>query len=256
LPLDRVRRSVEQLGVAMQDLAAQSDVIVCDAETDSDLATVAGASLRLRSKVIWAGTAGLARHVIEAAGLARSPPVSPAPTLDGSIVFVVGSRSSVSRRQAATLAAPGGVVSLESDPTCSWDELHSSGVAGRLAATLAVGDDAIIWQPGGSQQIEAMEARPYGLARLLAAHECRIGALFATGGDTARCLLDALDVQALELRREIEPGVPLSIAIGPRRFPVITKAGGFGTDATMTRCRSWLRCGASLSSALETRLER
>ncbi len=71
---------------------------------------------------------------------------------------------------------------------------------------------------------------------------------FATGGDTARCLLEALDVEALEPVRELESGVPLSIAIGPRRFPVITKAGAFGTDATMTRCRLLLRRGAPLAA--------
>src|SRR5665213_1645392 len=248
LPLDRVRGTAGNLSATMQDLADHADVVVCDAETDSDLAAVARASLRLRSKIVWAGAAGLARQLVEAAGLARPQAPFAAPAFDGSVVFVVGSRSSVSKRQAAALTALDGVVSLESDPTCTLQQLYSSGIAARLGAALAAGKDAIIWQSGKSQEAATVEARPYGLAQFLASEKHRIGALFATGGDTARCLLEALDVEGLEPLRELESGVPLSIAIGPRRFPVITKAGAFGADATMTRCRSLLRCGAPLSA--------
>lgn len=245
LTLDRVRGGVEDLAAAMQDLADQADVVVCDAETDSDLAAVARASLRLRSKAVWAGSAGLARQVVEAAGLSKSPAALAAPILNGSAVFVVGSRSSVSRRQAAALAAVDGVVSVESDPTATLGQLQASGAAARLSAALAAGKDTIIWQSEELHDASIVSARScVGLSELLASEKSRIGALFACGGDTARRLLEALDVEALELLSEIEPGVPLSIAIGPRRFPVITKAGAFGTDATMARCRSLLRSGS------------
>lgn len=248
LPLDRVRGAVVNLAAAMQDLADHSDVVICDAETDSDLAAVAGASLQLRSKIVWAGAAALARQVVEVAGLAKPQAPFAAPVFDGSAVFVVGSRSSLSKRQAARLAALDGVVSLETDPTSTLQQLRSSGVAAQLGAALAAGNDAIIWRSDELQEASTMQARPYGLSQLLASEKHRIGALFATGGDTARCLLEALDVEALEPLRELESGVPLSIAIGPRRFPVITKAGAFGTDTTMTRCRSLLRRGAPLSA--------
>lgn len=244
LPLDRVRGRPADLTAAIQDIADHADVVVCDAETDADLLAIASASQQLRSKVLWAGAAGLARQVVEAAGLAKPKATSAVPALEGSAVFVVGSRSGVSKRQAAALAMSDDVVSLETDPTSTLQDLHVSGVAARLGAALAAGKDAIIWQPEKSRQIEAGEARSCaGLSELLAWEQRRIGALFATGGDTARCLLSALDVEALELIREIEPGVPLAITTGPRRFPVITKAGAFGNEATMTRCRSLLRYG-------------
>lgn len=244
LPLDRVRGDVSDMTATMQGIADRSDVVICDAETDSDLLAVATASQRLRSKVIWAGAAGLARQVVEAAGLAKPRAMFAAPAFDGSAVFVVGSRSSVSKRQAAALAAFDDVVSLEADPTSTLHDLQNSGIAARFGAALAAGKDAIIWQPEKSQQTETIEARSCaGLSELLASEKRRIGALFATGGETAHCLLSALDVDALELVREIEPGVPLSIAAGPRRFPVITKAGAFGADTTMIKCRSLLRSG-------------
>jgi D-threonate/D-erythronate kinase len=247
LSLNRVRRDVEDLAAAMKMLAGSTDVIVCDAQTDTDLAAVALASMQLRSNVIWAGAAELARRVVEAAGLAKPRLARTAPAVDGSALFVVGSRSNVSKRQAAALAEIDGVVSVVADPTATRHELDSSGAALRLETALAERHDAIIWQSEGLREVETVEERPCdGLAELLAAESSRIGALFATGGETARCLLDALDVEGLELLGEIEPGVPLSFAIGPRRFPVITKAGGFGTDATMVKCRLLLRCGATL----------
>jgi len=245
LPLDRVRAGVGALSAALDDLADCCDVIVCDAETELDLAAVAGASLRLGSRAVCAGSAGLARQLIEVAGLARPRAPRAAPLISGSAVFVVGSRSSVSRRQAAALAAREGVANVTGDPTATGEELLASGAATRLGAALAAGQDVIIWQPE-SHATDTAEARACGgLASLLAAERDRIGALFATGGETARCLLEALDVEALDLLGEVEPGVPMGIARGPRRFPVITKAGAFGTDSTLVTCRSLLRSWAS-----------
>jgi D-threonate/D-erythronate kinase len=71
------------------------------------------------------------------------------------------------------------------------------------------------------------------LGRLLVAVAPRIGALVATGGETARALLPAFGAHALQLLREIEPGIPLSVALGRQSIPVITKAGAFGSPAAL-----------------------
>lgn len=245
LPLDQVRAGVETLSTMLGKLADGCDVIVCDAETERDLAVVAACSLQLGPRALCAGSAGLARQLAEAAGLARPRAAGAMPVVSGSVVFVIGSRSSVSRRQAAALATRDGMANLAGDPTATREELLASGSAARLGAALAAGQDAIIWQPE-DPATDAAEARSCGgVAALLAAQRDRIGAVFATGGETARCLLEALDVEALDLVGEIERGVPMGIARGPRRFPVITKAGAFGTDTTLVTCRSLLRGGAS-----------
>ena len=67
-----------------------------------------------------------------------------------------------------------------------------------------------------------------------------MGALVSTGGETARALLSAMHYRALRLAGEIEPGVPLSIAVGPRALPVITKAGAFGNPDTLLHCHATL----------------
>ena len=69
-----------------------------------------------------------------------------------------------------------------------------------------------------------------------------VGGLVATGGETARAVLDAWGVTRLRLRGEVEAGVAFSTTEGWRRVvPVVTKAGGFGDADTLVRCREFLR---------------
>jgi uncharacterized protein YgbK (DUF1537 family) len=62
-------------------------------------------------------------------------------------------------------------------------------------------------------------------------------ALVLTGGDTARGVCGALGTFALDVRREVAPGVPLNQLQGGRwdGLPVVTKAGGFGDLETLAR---------------------
>ena len=71
----------------------------------------------------------------------------------------------------------------------------------------------------------------------------RIGALVSAGGETARAVLLGFGATGLRLLGEIEPGVPLAVAEGSRPLPVITKAGAFGRDDTLLRCRTVLHAG-------------
>jgi len=68
-----------------------------------------------------------------------------------------------------------------------------------------------------------------------------LGGLLCTGGETARAVLDAAGAAGLRLLGEAEPGVPLGTAVGWRDRPVVTKAGAFGTERTLVRCRAALR---------------
>ncbi len=69
----------------------------------------------------------------------------------------------------------------------------------------------------------------------------KVGALIATGGETARAVLAMSDITGLRLLREVEPGVPLAVSTGARQIPVITKSGSFGSRATLAHCVQVLR---------------
>ncbi len=70
----------------------------------------------------------------------------------------------------------------------------------------------------------------------------RVGALVASGGETARKVLDRWGVHSLQLHGELEKGVPISSAVvdASRPLTVITKAGDFGQPYTLLHCREWL----------------
>jgi 4-hydroxythreonine-4-phosphate dehydrogenase len=239
ISIDRLREGDAALLTTMKRLAAKCDVIVCDAETDDDLAAVARASFQLGGETIWAGSAGLVGHLVDAAGLVGSRPRHTLSAASGAQVFVVGSRSTVSRRQAAAFAALDDVEVIDVDPAASADKLDKADFEGRFSSALETGKAVLIWQSGKEPPIDAVGSRQCGdLAIRIAYHKSRIGALFATGGETARCLLQALGVQALRLVGEVEPGVALSVSVGRPGLAVITKAGAFGNEATMALSRA------------------
>ena len=57
--------------------------------------------------------------------------------------------------------------------------------------------------------------------------------LVLTGGATAVGVARGLGASGIRLEGEMEPGVPMGALIGPRPYPVVTKAGGFGGPDTL-----------------------
>ena len=249
LPLDIVRGD---LRAALKQLVEQDAVqaIVCDALTDADLEAVAGASVGL--PVYWVGSAGLVAHLPAAAGLTGcAKPITP--TVSGSIVTVVGSLSPVSRQQAQNLEAGVDLALFEPAPVLlragSASSLWQSTVEA-IGQALALGRDVLI-RTGtfGDDDLSQGHILCQALGQLLLPLAPQIGALVVTGGETARALLPAFGTHSLQLLQEVEPGVPLSVSIGTRSLPVVTKAGAFGSpDALLNAHRMLARLRASTMS--------
>ena len=226
VPLETVRAGVHAIHTAMAHRAERIDVLVCDAETEGDLAALAQASLDIGLDPVWAGSAGLIGPLLDAAEVLRQRPALPQlVSCAGPLLFVVGSISPVSRRQAELLAAEDVVALTTEGTTLGSDADYSIDLADRFAAALAAGKDVLVLSPP-----EAVSSRPdagalYAALRdLIAPHAGRIGGLFVTGGETARAVLTAMGVTTLRPVAEIERGIPLSIAGGPHPFPVITQS--------------------------------
>ena len=225
-------------------LAAGKDAVVCDATAPGDLDIVAKATLPLAEHLFWTGTGGLAQALARA-GAPLAPASRDQTEVTGGILFVVGSIAEASRAASAVLAADESVVLVSITPAtllagpgdAAWQS------AGRqIAKTLAAGQDALVEiaaEAGADLSQGADLARR--LADLLRPAAPHIGALFATGGETALALLDALGVTGIRLTEEIEPGVPLGLTRGALTVPVVTKAGAFGDAGTLRRCLSHLR---------------
>jgi D-threonate/D-erythronate kinase len=246
LPLDLIRSSHRSLGGAMSELVENADVLICDAETDEDLRAIAEASFALGRATIWAGSAGLARHLPRAAGLGRSLGYrSEQPLASGPTLFVIGSFSGVSQEQVKVLstapdvvsiALPSGVL-LAGSRSPGWRKLDSG-----LRKALETGRDVVVSL--GMESSIVMAKGPLlaaALAGFVAPHADRVGALVASGGETARSVLQAWGITGLRLVGELEAGLPFSVTEKwKRQLLVLTKAGDFGNPQTLLNCRRFL----------------
>jgi uncharacterized protein YgbK (DUF1537 family) len=185
-------------------VAAGARALVCDASTDADLDRIARAGLALRPRPLFVGSAGLARAL--ARTLARRKAVRHSPAELRPVVTVVGSASPISRIQVRRLARArdrGPIHDIEWDHEPTRKDLPRVRELGRTAAR-------------GSR-----------------AH------FVLTGGETARAVLSAKGIRALRLLGEVEPGVPFGMARDGTL--VCTKAGAFGSPATLLRCVARLK---------------
>jgi len=239
---DALRDALDRMG---RDGAA---AVICDAETEADLAAIAAASAGLTHRHFWVGSAGLAHHLARAAGIvADTPPASL--RLRGPVLVAVGSLSDVSRVQARHLAREPGVSTLTVRPEALLQ--GESSTDWQVASTKL--DDALQQGVDVLLMIDSDDTAPFeeggrlcvALGRLVAPLAPRLGGLLATGGETARGILDALGTVGLRLTCEIEPGVTLSVTEGDRPLPVVTKAGAFGGPASLVHCRAVLSGAAT-----------
>jgi D-threonate/D-erythronate kinase len=231
ISLDLIRGTLRPLATTMAELACRYDALVCDAETEDDLRTIAAAIAALPhagwdGSIIWAGSSGLARHIPKAMGISGASVPSEEPRFRGPILLVVGSRTVLAHEQADEAGRCGGMARVLSSAALG-EALDS----GNDVMTVLDSSDAATEDP---RLCAAM-------ASWILPHMDRIGALIVTGGETARAVLRASGITSLRLLREVEPGVPLAVSTGARQMPVITKSGSFGTRATLRHCVHVLR---------------
>lgn len=224
------------------------DAVVCDAQTEDDLHTIAAASMLLE-KPLWVGSAGLMRALVRAG---KGEVVSPSASIEAAagkpVLVVVGSASGVSHTQFDALAQEQEVMSLTILPSALREGRAPEQVqsyARILDAALASGSDVAVALRGEEVNFQEGPQLAAALAELIAPRLPQVGGLIVTGGETARTILDRAGISGLRMHGEIEPGAPLGISTGAIAIPVITKAGAFGDPATLKRCRAFLRGGPS-----------
>lgn len=224
------------LTTLLADLLNTTRIAVADAVTDDDLARLVAAAAPLEAELLWAGSGGLG-----AALAAITPPATPAaPSPDpvrGAILVVVGSTAATAAAQASALVSEGfKEVVFPGQALLAGDRRTVRAAAQAAAAPLLAGEDvlATIGPPGqffagaGRRLVEA-------LATALAEADVRPSALVATGGDTARCIVQALGATGINLACQVEPGIVAGrLADGPG-WQIVTKSGTFGDNGSLVR---------------------
>lgn len=222
----RARQLTEPVAVAAaydDACAAGVEALIVDAETQEHLRTVALAAGLAQRSLLLAGSGGLARPLAEAWPETRQDPVvTVSPTL-----VVVGSYAAQARDQRERLAAHPEVthVRLRTDLRRTAQEVRESLTTGHVLLT-----------PDPTEPIrpECAPQVAHRLAEVATAALDRIGALVATGGETARAILAAAGATSFDVLAEPEPGIVLSHvpALGVQ---LITKAGAFGDPESLLR---------------------
>jgi uncharacterized protein YgbK (DUF1537 family) len=195
IPLSSLRRG--RVAVAAR-LARIPGCLVCDAETDADLAILAAATGG--TPALLAGSAGFASAL--AARMSGQP--GDRPSLRRPLLAIAGSAHPMTRQQAAHARARGvSVLTPPADP------------GGDRAATVRALADA------ARREIARTAPRT----------------VLLTGGETAYSVCRALGAGGLALGGEAEPGVAIGRLLdGPfDGLTVLTKAGGFGDPDTLIR---------------------
>jgi uncharacterized protein YgbK (DUF1537 family) len=232
-----VRSGLGELRRAIEMDVQKADVVLFDAETDEDLRAVAEAAMRLNGFTIWAGSAGLASQIPHAAGMAGSSAGLERNFARGPALFVVGSAASISQEQARVLALIPQVAVIRMTPAAF---LNPDTTSAQIIEALGFGRDVLV-VPDQNESCRSDAVFSRALSKIIAPCASLLGGLVATGGETARAILDELGIRRLRVLGEIEAGVPFCAADGwTRQLPVLTKAGAFGSPDTLVLCRDFL----------------
>jgi D-threonate/D-erythronate kinase len=222
-------------------------LLVCDAESDTALRTIAASCLDRRD-TLWVGSAGLADQLAEA----LAPPTSATRVAgldgpDGPVLLVAGSVSQTTRQQVDAVRALQRGVTVELNPVALADAHLEEEERCRqeLGAALARGQDSALVVTNQQLRVELTSRIVDVLGRLAAdsARSYRLRGFILTGGDTARAVCRHLGVAGIQLLAEIEPGVPLGRLVGQTSSPLlaVTKAGAFGSEQTLVHALHQLK---------------
>lgn len=217
----------EETGALRERIAAEMErgtqVLIVDAESDAELDVIAHTE-RDGEAVLWAGSGGLARAM--AAEVSVGGASAGRPQTDGPVLLCVGSDHCVTAEQVRQLKREMAVVRVRGDG------------AGMDAARHALENGRDVVLEFSREEIECVPDQALG-ARVGVEHS---GAMIVTGGDTAMHVLQSLGVERLELRAEVEPGIPWSVMNGGAADGkvVVTKSGAFGGRDSLVRCVEWL----------------
>ncbi|MBC0854640.1 D-threonate kinase [Pantoea stewartii] len=244
MTLDDVRRG--DLADRLENLRQQpASIVIIDAESDNDLALIARAALSMAARPLLVGAAGLANALPTDSYMDSDQPLP--------VLVVAGSMSEMTRRQVAQAQRLGraDVVRIAVE-TLLAPEKEQKEIVEQACQILAQNRHCVLQTSSHGDdrnQIAALTGK-YALSRealgetlsrrmgditLAILDRARTGGLFLTGGDIAIAVANALGAEGYRIHGEVAPCIPCGTFVNSDidDLPVITKAGGFGTDDTL-----------------------
>ena len=164
------------------------------------------------------------------------------PRIDGAPAVLAGSCSAATLGQIAAFKGPH--LALDTDAICRGEDVAGKALAwareklGTAPILLSASDapdavKALQAKYGIEKSSLAIEKTMAALARGLV--EAGVGRLVVAGGETSGAVVSALDVTALRIGPEIDPGVPWTASVGAKPILLALKSGNFGAPDFFTK---------------------
>lgn len=164
------------------------------------------------------------------------------PKIDGAAAVLAGSCSAATLGQIA--AFKGAHLALDTDAICRGEDVAgkaldwTKGKLGNGPILLSASDKPeavkeLQAKYGIEKSSQAIEKTMAALARGLVG--AGVGRLVVAGGETSGAVVSALDVTALRIGPEIDPGVPWTASVGAKPILLALKSGNFGAPDFFTK---------------------
>jgi uncharacterized protein YgbK (DUF1537 family) len=243
--VERIRKAFER------EKAAGHAIVVVDALTDAHLRAIGLAAAGL---ALITGGSGVAMGLPEAYRSGRAEPSSSDRLFDapaGRAAVLAGSCSSATQRQVA-VAIEAGMPAFRLDPLAlASAELTTSAVLDWIGRQ-PPGAPVLIYSTAAPDEVQAVQGR---LGRMKAGEMVEtvlaeiaralpalgFTRLLVAGGETSGAVVGALDVDALTIGPEIDPGVPWTRTLAGTDLALALKSGNFGAPDFFLKAWGLLR---------------
>ncbi|MCW5735776.1 MAG: four-carbon acid sugar kinase family protein [Enhydrobacter sp.] len=242
--LKQVQAGSASLRAALDKLASDGvRHVIVDAVADTDLGIIGEA---IGDDVLVTGGSGVAlglpaayrrRGLVEHKSGADS-----LPQVSGAAAVLAGSCSAATLGQIANFK--GAHLALDTDAICRGEPVGEKALAwardklGNGPILLSASDrpeavKALQARYGIEKSSHAIESTMATLAKGLVA--AGVSRLVVAGGETSGAVVGALDVTALRIGPEIDPGVPWTASVGAKPLLLALKSGNFGAPDFFTK---------------------
>ncbi len=224
-----------QLAAALE---GDAQLLIVDAQSDDELDQIVSAAFASIERPLLVGSAGLCDALARRLATPRQ------------LLAIIGSMSEIAQQQIQLIRSHPDVSTVLID----INDVFNGALAGyqqQIAAALAAGQHCVVHTCADTQARHRIDAlcQQRGLSRaalgetisaflgeltrnVLESHNPAV--LYVSGGDVAMAVARALNAQGFAIRGQVAQCVPFGRFLGCRwQGPVMTKAGGFGTESTL-----------------------
>ena len=222
-------------------------IFLFDVEHNSDLKEIVKAGCRLGKKILWVGSAGLARFLPLGWGYSQVEATRKSLKVKRPTLLVCGSLNPVNKEQIEFLESRGMATNITIQSEDSFSNSSKRKKLKLARSELSDGKSiALNLQLNkGSRPFEHLQRIHDTLQEIIRSllNDDIVGPLVLVGGDTALKVVQQTEAKAIQILGEVELGIPYGRWIGGKleSYPLVTKAGGFGHKETLCKIMQFLK---------------